>query len=260
MTEHENVRGRALKFAFPLTIPVMAGYLFLGITYGFLMVSKGMPMFMPVLTAAVIYTGSMEFLMTDILVSSFHPLSAFVTALVVGARHLFYGLAMLSKYRDTGWKKFYLIFTTSDETFAVSYSAEIPETVDKSWFYFWVSLLDQIYWVTGAAIGGICGSFIHFNTKGLDFVMTAMFVVIFLNQWIKDSKKGRGLLKDHVSEFVGLGASVVCLLIFGADSFIIPSMLVILAVLTLLRKKLEKMEMSPAAADKIRAKEKEDEQ
>ena len=172
----------ALKTSFPLTLPVMAGYVFLGITYGILMVSQGLPPWLPVVTAAVIYTGSMEFLLADILVSSFHPLSAFATAVMVGARHLFYGISMLDKYRHMGWKKFYLIYTTSDETFAVNYSADIPENVDKSWFYFWVSLLDQLYWIAGAALGGLAGTLITFNTRGLDFVMTAMFVTIFMYQ------------------------------------------------------------------------------
>jgi 4-azaleucine resistance transporter AzlC len=151
---------KALRACFPLTIPVMAGYVFLGITYGLLMKTSGFPFWLPTLTAAVIYTGSMEFLMVEILASSFHPVSAMATAFMVGARHLFYGLAMLPKYSNTGWKKFYLIYTTSDETFAVNYGAEIPEGVDRSWFYFWVSLLDQLYWVTGATLGAFFGRFL----------------------------------------------------------------------------------------------------
>lgn len=229
----------ALKASFPSTIPVLAGYVFLGITYGILMTANGFPMWLPSLTALIIYTGSMEFLMVDILLSSFNPLSAFVTALMVGARHIFYGLSMLSKYRNTGWKKFYLIYTTSDETFAVNYAAEIPEEIDRSWYYFWVSFLDQMYWVAGSTIGALFGTFIHFPTKGLDFVMTAMFLVILLNQWLKDGTKGKTIIKDHASELTGIGASVLCLLIFGPDNFIVPTMLVILGVLTLLRPWLE---------------------
>lgn len=237
-----TMRNKALKHAFPLTIPVMAGYVFLGITYGVLMVSTGMPSFLPVLTAAVVYTGSMEFLLTGILISSFNPAAAFITAIAVGSRHLFYGLSMLGKYKDTGWKKFYLIFTTSDETFAVNYIAKIPEGVDRGWFYFWVSLLDQCYWVGGAALGALAGSFITFNTKGLAFVMTAMFVTIFMNQWLQDSKRGKGFFRDHISEIIGIIASAVALLIFGADHFIIPALLLILLTLTILRKRLDDSE------------------
>lgn len=241
----------ALKTSFPLTLPVMAGYVFLGITYGILMVSQGLPPWLPVVTAAVIYTGSMEFLLADILVSSFHPLSAFATAVMVGARHLFYGISMLDKYRHMGWKKFYLIYTTSDETFAVNYSADIPENVDKSWFYFWVSLLDQAYWIAGAALGGLAGTLITFNTRGLDFVMTAMFVTIFMNQWLKDGEGFRHLFRNHISEFVGLSASVLCLLLFGADRFIIPAMLMILGILTVFRKWID---TEPAAGQTPRKK------
>lgn len=221
----------ALHAAFPHTIPIMAGFLFLGITYGVLMTTSGFPFWLPIVTAVVIFTGSVEFLMTSILLSAFSPLSAFVTALMVGARHIFYGITMLPRYRGLGWKKYYLIYSCCDETFSINFTTEIPEGIDHGWFYFWVSFLDQLYWVSGAAIGGIFGSFITLDTRGLDFVMTAMFVVIFLQQWEKD--------RSHAAEFIGLGASILCLLVFGPDRFIVPSMLVILLCLTIGRKKLE---------------------
>ena len=153
---------------------------------------------------------------------------------MIQARHLFYGIAMLDKYKDTGLKKAYLIFGMCDETFSVNYTADnIPADVDRGWFYFFVTLLDQIYWVGGATFGGVLGSLIKFNTQGLDFVMTAMFTVIFLEQWLKE--------KHHISEWVGLAASVACLLIFGADNFLIPTMICILILLTAFRKPVEKM-------------------
>lgn len=238
----------ALKACFQSTIPVLAGYVFLGITYGILMVTNGFPFWLPILTAALVYTGSMEFLLTAILLSSFNPVSAFVTAFMVGARHLFYGLSMLGKYQNTGWKKFYLIYTTSDETFAINYAAEVPKGVDRSWYYFFVSLLDQCYWIFGAALGGIFGSLLTFNTEGLDFVMTAMFTVIFLNQWMKDSGSGLGSLRSHVSEFIGIAASVGSLFVFGPDNFIIPAMILILLLLSLFQKKLTAWNEEPAAA------------
>lgn len=227
------MKKEALKAAFPNTIPVMTGYLFLGISYGILMKTAGFPVWLPPLTALIIYTGSMEFLMVEILASSFHPLSAFLTAFMVGSRHLFYGISMLKKYSGTGKKKFYLIYTTSDETFAVNASAEIPEGIDHSWFYFWVSLLDQMYWVAGSLTGAIIGSFLTFEIKGLDFVMTAMFVCILLNQWLKDGTQIRTMVKDHLPEIIGLGASIIALLIFGADNFIIPAMIIMLVLLTI---------------------------
>ena len=235
-----GTRRKAFKAAFPNTIPVMTGYVFLGITYGMLMATSGFPAWLPVVTALIIYTGSMEFLLVSILVSSFNPLSAFLTTIMVGARHLFYGISMLGKYRGMGWKKFYLIYTTSDETFAVNVSADIPPDVDRGWFYFWVSLLDQSYWVIGSAFGGICGSLITVDMKGLDFVMTAMFAVIFLQQWVKDGTGPNSFFTDHVCEFIGLGGSILCLILFGPEKFMIPSMVLILVLLLVLRKPLEK--------------------
>lgn len=230
----------AFRTALPQTIPVLAGYVFLGITYGILMVTSGFPIVYPILTAIIVYTGSMEFLLVSILMSSFHPMACFATALMVGARHLFYGISMLDRYKGTGWKKFYLIYATTDETFAVNYSVIVPETVDRGWFYFWVSLLDQLYWIAGTALGAVFGSLITFNTSGLDFVMTAMFVTIFMNQWLKDTANG------HISAGVGIAGSLVCLLIFGPDHFIIPAMLTILAALTLLRPLFEHKEKESA--------------
>lgn len=238
--ESSGKAGRALKAAFPKTIPVMTGYVFLGITYGMLMATSGFSAWLPVLTALIIYTGSMEFLLVSILMSSFNPFSAFATAIMVGARHLFYGISMLRKYGGMGWKKFYLVYTTSDETFSVNYSSDIPDYVDRGWFYLWVSFLDQMYWVAGSAIGGFFGSLITVDVRGLDFVMTAMFAVIFLQQWMKDGTQFSTVLKDHVCELIGIGGSVLCLLIFGPDHFMIPAMIMILAALLIFRKPMER--------------------
>ena len=216
----------------------MAGYLFLGITYGILMRTAGFPWWLPVVTALIVYTGSLEFLLVDILLSPFNPSGTFVTAVMVGARHLFYGISMLGRYRNMGWKKPYLTYTTSDETFALNVSARIPPGVDRGWYYFWVSLLDQCYWVLGSAAGGIGGGLIRFRTDGLSFVMTAMFLVIFLGQWEHDGMSLRRILKDHPSELTGVLASAACAAVFGPDRFMIPALILILAVLALLKKKL----------------------
>lgn len=229
-------RLAALRAAFPQTIPVLAGYLFLGITYGMLMTTAGFPVWLPVVTALVVYTGSLEFLLVQILASPFNPVSTLVTALIVGARHLFYGISMLGKYRDMGAKKPYLIYTTSDETFSVNYAAQVPAGIDRGWFYFWVSFLDQLYWVAGSGIGAGFGSLITVDLTGLDFVMTTMFAAIFLQQWFADGTAVRGLVADHISELVGLAGSAACLAVFGPNDFIVPSMVVILAVLLAARK------------------------
>ena len=226
--------SRALKCAFPHTIPIFAGFCFLGMTYGIYMKVSGFAFWYPMLMSLVIYGGSLEFVAVSMLLAPYAPMQAFLMTLMIQARHLFYGIAMLDKFRGMGWKKPYLIFGMCDETFSINCTAEIPEDVDRGWFYFFVTLLNQIYWVLGATAGGLVGGLIRFNTEGLDFVMTAMFVVIFLEQWRKE--------KRHDSAAVGMAASVVCLGIFGAENFLIPTMVCILAVLTALRRPLEQKE------------------
>lgn len=226
--------SRALKCAFPHTIPIFAGFCFLGMTYGIYMKVSGFAFWYPMLMSLVIYGGSLEFVAVSMLLAPYAPMQAFLMTLMIQARHLFYGIALLDKFRGMGWKKPYLIFGMCDETFSINCTAEIPEDVDRGWFYFFVTLLNQIYWVLGATAGGLVGGLIRFNTEGLDFVMTAMFVVIFLEQWRKE--------KRHNSAAVGMAASVVCLAIFGADNFLIPTMVCILAVLTALRRPLEQKE------------------
>ena len=223
---------KAFKAAFPHTIPIMTGFLFLGMTYGIYMNVSGFSFLYPMLMSMTIFAGSMEFVTVNMLLGAFHPLEALTMTLMINARHLFYGISMLDKYKGTGLKKLYLIFGMCDESFSINYTADIPEDVDKGWFMTWVTLLNHSYWVFGATLGGIFGSFIHFNTEGIEFVMTALFVVIFLEQWLKE--------KNHVNAITGLVISLLCLVLFGRDNFIIPSMLGILGVLTLLRKPLEK--------------------
>lgn len=232
-----GVKTKALKAAFPNTIPIMTGFLFLGASYGIYMNVSGFEFWYPMITSMLIFAGSVEFVTVNLLLGAFNPLQAFLLALMINARHIFYGISMLDKYRGTGLKKFYLIYGMCDESFSVNYTAKIPEDVDKGWFMFFVNLLNQIYWVAGATIGGILGGVIAFNTNGIEFVMTAMFVVIFLEQWLKE--------KNHISPILGLVISVVCLILFGADKFIIPSMASMLIILTLLRKVLDKGDVKP---------------
>lgn len=223
---------KALRAAFPHTIPIMTGFLFLGMTYGIYMNVSGFSFWYPMFMSMTIFAGSMEFVTVNLLLGAFHPMQALWMTLMINARHLFYGISMLDKYKGTGFKKLYLIFGMCDESFSINYMADIPEDVDKGWFMTWVTVLNQFYWVLGATLGGIFGSFIQFNTEGLEFVMTALFVVIFLEQWLKE--------KNHTSAIAGLAISVLCLIFFGKEDFIIPAMLGILGVMTLLRKPLEK--------------------
>lgn len=231
MQKKTDIMKKAFKAAFPHTIPIFAGFWFLGMTYGIYMNVSGFPFWYPMLMSLTIFAGSMEFVAVNLLLGAFNPLQAFAMTLMINARHLFYGISMLDKYRGTGWKKFYLIFGMCDESFSINYTAEIPEGTDRGWFMFFVTLLNQFYWFFGATLGGIFGSLIHFSTEGLDFVMTAMFVVIFLEQWLKE--------KNHVSAVMGVVLSLLCLVAFGADDFMIPSMIAIFAALTLVRGRLE---------------------
>lgn len=226
-----EVQKKALAAVFPKTLPILAGFLFLGLTYGVYMNVLGFAFWYPMLMSAAIFAGSMEFVAGNLLLGAFDPLQAFLLTLMINARHLFYGISMLEPYGKSRFQP-YLVFGMCDETFSINCSAEIPEGVDPDWFYLFVTVLNQIYWFTGATLGGIFGSLLHFDTKGLEFVMTAMFVVIFLDQWDKD--------RFHAPALLGLALSALCLVLFGADRFIIPSMLAILSVLTLLRAQLEK--------------------
>lgn len=232
-TQTQTIR-KAFRCAFPHTLPIFAGFWFLGLTYGIYMNVSGFPFWYPALMSLTIFAGSVEFVTVNLLLGAFHPLQALALTLMINARHLFYGISMLDKYKGTGWKKIYLIFGMCDESFSINYTARIPEDIDRSWFMFFVTLLNHLYWFSGATLGGIFGSLIHFNTEGLDFVITAMFVVIFMEQWLKE--------KQHISSFIGLGCSVVCLSLFGADHFIVPSMIAIFVLLTCLRRPLEKGE------------------
>lgn len=227
-----HVRMKALKAAFPNTIPIFAGFWFLGIAYGVYMHVSGFSFIYPCLMALTIFGGSLEFVAVSMLLSPFAPLTTLLVALMIQARHLFYGIAMLDKFKGLGWKRFYLIFGLCDETFSINYTAKIPPDVDRGWFMFWVTALNQFYWVSGSTLGGLLGGLITFDTEGLDFVLTAMFVVIFLEQWLKEKK--------HYTALIGLGVSALCLVLFGADSFLIPSMCGILLFLVGLRKPLEK--------------------
>lgn len=225
------MKRNALKTAFPHTIPIFTGFCFLGLAYGIYMNASDFSFIYPMLMSMLIFGGSLEFVAVEMLLSPFAPVQVFIMTLLIQARHIFYGISMLDKFKGMGWKKYYLIFGMCDESFSINYTADIPENVDKGWFMFFVTLLNQFYWVASATIGGLVESLLKIDTSGISFVMTAMFVVIFLEQWLKE--------KNHFSSLLGIFASILCLVCFGADSFLIPTMAVIVILLTLSRRKLE---------------------
>jgi 4-azaleucine resistance transporter AzlC len=219
---------KALSSAFPHTIPVLTGFLFLGMAYGVLMNTKGYGVFWAVLMSAVAFCGSMQFVAITLLTTVFNPVQAFLLSLMVNARHLFYGLSMLDKYKGLGKVRPFLIYVLCDETFSISSSINPPEHINRKYFYFSISLLDYSYWILGTFLGGVLGNFITFNTKGLDFVLTALFVVLFLEQ-MKNSK-------NIISGIIGIVCTIVCLTVFGANNLVIPSMVMIVMLLLISRR------------------------
>lgn len=236
-----NKKRKAAKAAFPHTIPVLTGFTFLGIAFGILMNSKGYGTLWAVLMSLIVFAGSAQYVAITFLTTAFNPVYALLITMMINARHLFYGISMLEKYKEIGGLKPYLIFGLCDESFSIICSTNPPEGVDRQWFYFFITFLDHCYWVIGTAIGGVLGSMITMNTKGLDFVLTALFVVIFMGQWKSQSPNTsagwRHNLKTHIPAITGVACSFLCLLVFGKGNFMIPSMIAILAVLTLMQKK-----------------------
>lgn len=219
---------RAAIAAFPHTLPIFAGFWFLGMAYGLYMHVSGFSFWYPLAMSITIFGGSLEFVAVTMLLAPYAPLQTFVVALLIQARHLFYGISMLERYKGMGFKKLYLIYGLCDESFAINHTATIPDGVDAGWFMFFVTLFNQLYWVSGSTLGGIIGPALTFNTTGLEFVLTAMFVVIFVDHWLKEL--------SHIPSLIGLGASFVCLLVFGAEAFMVPAMVCILVCLALVRK------------------------
>ncbi len=226
-----NEFKKALKAAFPHTIPILTGFLFIGMVYGMLMNSKGYGPGWVFLFSAIVLAGSGQFLGVTFLTSAFNPLYALVMTLIINARHLFYGISFLDRYRDTGRMKPYLIYGLCDETFSVICASQPPEEVSPKWFYFSVTALHQVYWVTGGVLGGLIGAMVSFDTRGLDFVLTALFTVIFTGQWKSTP--------NHKPALIGLGSASLCLILLGPDRFILPSMLAIILLLIVFRSKIQ---------------------
>ncbi len=219
----------ALRAAFPCTIPVLMGYLFAGMAFGVLFRSKGYHFGWAALMSLLVYAGSMQFVAVNFFVPGISLLSVAFMTLMVNIRHVFYGLSMLRKFEGMGKKKLYMIFSLTDETYSLLCASEPPHGVDRGLFFFCIALLDQLYWIAGSMAGGLAGELITFDTTGIDFTLTALFVVIFVEQWLST--------KNHWPALIGLGAAGICLVIFGQENFILPSMIVMLCVLMAFRKK-----------------------
>lgn len=218
------------KYAFKQSLPVMAGYIVLGMGFGILLKTKGYGVVWAFFMSLFIYAGSMQYVTINLLAGGATILTAALMTFMVNARHLFYGISMIERYRNTEPYKPYLIFGLTDETYSLVCSGNVPEDVDEKKYYFVLTLLNQCYWIIGSVVGSLLGNLITFNTAGIEFSMTALFLVVFVDQWKST--------KNHTSAVVGVGTSVVCLLIFGAENFLIPTMIAITVMLTVLRRKL----------------------
>lgn len=230
--QQPNPITEAAKAAFPYSVPMIAGFLFLGIAYGIYMKALGFGFLYPTLMALLIYAGSVEFIAADALIAPFSPISVLLITLMISARQIFYGISMLEKYGiHIGKKLWYLITTLVDESFSLNYMAKIPPHLDKGWYMFFVSLYLHIYWVLGAVMGNLFGTVLPFNLKGVEFSMTALFLVIFAENWLKE--------KSHESSLLGLGIAFAFLLIIGKEYFLIPTLISIWLILTMRIAKLE---------------------
>ncbi len=228
--KNQKMKQKTIKYAFRKSLPVMAGYLVLGTGFGILLQSKGYSWLWAFVMSLTIYAGSMQYLAIDLLGSGASLITVAIMTLMVNIRHIFYGITMLTKYQKAGPQKPYLIFALTDETFSLVCAPDLPEGVDEQWYDFWLSLFDQCYWIAGSVFGALLGSAIPFNSAGVEFSMTALFVVIFIEQWEKT--------KQHLPAMIGVVISVVSLLLFGPADFLIPAMTGITVALMLARNTL----------------------
>ena len=224
--------GEAVKAAFPYSLPILAGYEILGFGFGLLLQSKGYNVLWAFAMSVFIYAGSMQYVAIDLLASGAGLITTAIMTLMVNARHLFYGISMIIRYRNMGKAKPYLIFGLTDECYSVVSHIDPPENVDKRTFYFVFTLMNHLYWITGSVLGATFGTLVPINTAGVEFSMTALFVVIVVDNLLK---KG-----NRATSFIGIGCSVVCLLIFGPSNFLIPSMIAIATSLMFFRPVLSK--------------------
>ena len=222
---------QAFRKAFPYTIPVLTGYLFIRIAFGVMFAEKGYSFLWAMLMSLMVYAGSGQYLAVNFFVPGVSFLNVIAMTLMVNIRHIFYGISLLERFHQMGKKRWYMIFGLTDETYSLLCTTKVPKGVEEEKFLFAISLMNQSYWIIGSAIGGIAGALIPFNSEGIEFAMTALFVVIFVEQWMD--------AKNRIPELLGVAAAFVCLQIFGVDGFVLPSMILITLVLLLGRTKLE---------------------
>ena len=222
------MKKNTLRAAFLDTVPVLTGYLFLGFGFGILLYQSGYGALWALAMSLFIYAGSMQYMAVSLLAGGAGLLTAALTTVVVNARHLFYGISMVDAYKGAGKRKPYMIFALTDETYSLVSKNQVPEGMSRHSYCFLVSLFDQIYWVAGSLLGSLAGTLLPINFEGIEFVLTALFVTIFVEQWLST--------KNHTPTIIGVVSTAVCLVLFGKDVFLIPSMAVIAMLLTITQK------------------------
>lgn len=222
---------QTIKQAFYKSVPVMAGYIVLGIGFGILMRNSGYGVIWAAAMSIFIYAGSMQYVGVGLLAGGASVITTVITTIMVNARHLFYSISMIDKYKNAGKYKPYMIFALTDETYSLLCDGKAPEGIEPDKYRFLVSLFDHSYWVIGSIIGNLIGAVLPFSTAGIEFSMTALFIASFTEQWLSS--------KDHIPALTGLICTFLCLVVFGRDNFLIPAMLLITLVLTFLRKREE---------------------
>ena len=227
---------KAFRKAFPYTIPVLTGYLFIGIAFGVMYAEKGYSFLWAILMSVLVYAGSGQYLAVNFFVPGISFVQVIFLTFMVNVRHIFYGISLLDKFHKIGIKRWYMIFSLTDETYSLLCTTNVPKDVDEGKFLFAISVLDHLYWVLGSAIGAIAGTVLPINSEGIDFAMTALFVVIFIEQWMER--------KNRIPELIGVVVAIVALNIFGAAQFVLPAMLAIVAILFVGKKKLDKEVLS----------------
>ena len=227
----EYMKSRIYKEAFVKTLPVMAGYLVLGIGFGILLRDAGFGVWAALAMSVFIYAGSMQYVGVGLLAGGASALTTMLTTVMVNARHLFYSISMIEPYKDAGKHKPYMIFALTDETYSLLCDGNVPEGVNANRYRFLVSLFNHCYWVTGCVLGSLLGAVLPFSTAGIEFSMTALFIASFTEQWMNT--------RDHVPALTGLLSTLLCLVLFGPDRFLIPAMLLMTVALTVLGRRRE---------------------
>jgi len=232
---------KAIKAAFPNTIPIMLGYISVGMAFGLLFEKSGYSLFWATLMSVVVYAGSMQFIAINLLTGGAGFIEIALMTLFVNIRHLFYGLSFIDKFKNMGKKKTYMIYSLTDETYSLLCSVKAPEGVNNNLFLFFISFLNQMYWIIGTIIGSVAGTLIKFDTKGIDFAMTALFVVIFIEQWSS--------YKTHIPVLIGILSTILSLLIFGPNNLVLPAMILIVMNLMFFSKQIERKNCKKSKED-----------